>query len=259
MKSGKFLFLSFALIVTVFRFGETVRADLNAQEIVNRYNSASGGTSLLYTYSSTGNEVTISQRSGYNFVDTSAYAQGVTGNSTYYKAFCVEPTGGVSTSMEAKLNYANGKSQTSDGYALSLGAAYLYKEFAVGTLDGFNYTDSGQRSSDSYALRAAIRTLMGINPISNWSTNTYLSQLLADNPDMDYWKQIYDPGKYYDEIGNYSVFVMNCFMNNGDSNGQDFLYIAKAEGSVPEPTSLLLWGMGSLGLFGIKRSRKHRK
>ncbi|MDR1383987.1 MAG: PEP-CTERM sorting domain-containing protein [Planctomycetaceae bacterium] len=234
------------------------KADLNAQEIVDRFNSASGGELLKFS-SSGSNEAKVSQRSGYGFADTSAYAT-TTGTSTSYQSFCVEPTATTASNMTAELNYANGVSKTSQGFALSLGAAYLYKQFATGNLTGFDYVNTSTRSSNAATLRDALRTLVGISGYGTWSSNAYLLQLLTINSDQTYWTQNYDPNSYYNIIGDYSVFVMNCYTNDaGTSNGQDFLYLANATQQTPgtpEPATIFLWGLGSLGLYGFAARRR---
>jgi hypothetical protein len=257
----KILSLTLATALVSLSFLSQAKADLNAQEIVNQFNSASGGNVLKYSYSSSNNEIKISQRSGYGFADTSAYAA-TTGTSTSYQSFCIEPSGGVTSNMTAELNYANGISQTSQGKTLSLGAAYLYKQFATGNLTGFDYVNASTRSSNAGALRDAIRTLIGITGYATWSSNTYLLQLLTINSDQTYWMQAYNPNSYYNIIGDYSIFVMNCYTNDaGTTNGQDFLYLSNATSTsagTPEPATLLLWCLGSAGICGLT-ARRHAK
>ena len=256
MKTTRFFFLMTILLLATFALTGLAKADMNAQAIVDQYNSASGGTRMQFSYGSN-YELVLSQRSGYGFADTSAYADGITGGSNYYTSFCVEPSQGVATYMSATLNYANNKSTTSSGHSLSVGAAYLYSQYAAGTLGGYSYANTSARSTSNSNLRDAIRGLMGISSF-NWSS-TFASQLLAINSDKSFWTQTYDPNQYYDVIGDYSVFVMTCYNSSG-SAGQDFLYVAKATSSsdTPEPASVLLWGLGSLGFLAARRAKKRR-
>lgn len=257
MKTTQFFSLTTAFLLATLGFAGIANADMNAQSIVNQFNAASGGSTMQFSYGSN-YEIKLTQRAGYGFADTSAYANGVTGGSNYYHTFCVEPTQGVSTNMSATLNYANNKSTTTSGHSLSVGAAYLYSQFAAGTLSGYTYTASSARSTSNSYLRDAIRGLMGVSTM-NWN-NTFANVLLQINSDKSFWSQTYNPNTYYDVIGNYSVFVMTSY-NSGGGAGQDFLYVAKANPSsdVPEPASVLLWGLGSFGVLAARRRAKQRR
>ena len=260
MKSIRCLPLVIALMAVALLPQSFVKAGMNAQAIVDQFNSASGGTKMpfIYGYNYYYNyyEVQLTQY-GSGFADTSAYAQGVTGGSNYYRTFCVQPNVNAYQYMEATLNYVNGTSSTSSGHVLTLGAAYLYSQFAIGELEGYNYTDSTHTTSSSN-LTVAIRALMSITIVNDWAGNPFLKQLFSIENDRNYWTGAYDPNQYYDIIGNYSVFVMNNSEIGGlGRDGQDFLYVACATDSsnVPEPTTLLLWGLSSLGVFGVARKR----
>lgn len=258
MKTKIFFQAIVFLFIAVVATG-VARADMNAQATVDAFNSASGGSQMVFTYSYN-YEVNLTQRSGYSFADTSAYEDGVTGSSNYYRTFCVEPNVGAYTMMGATLNYENGKSTTSSGYSLSVGAAYLYSQFAAGSLEGYTYNNTSARSTSSSNLLSAIRGLMGISTLS-W-TNAFTNYLLTINSDKNFWTQTYDPNQYYDVIGDYSVFVMNCYSSTNGANGQDFLYVASAKDSsdTPEPASVLLWTLGSFGALGAaRRARKQRE
>ncbi|MCL2623674.1 MAG: PEP-CTERM sorting domain-containing protein [Planctomycetaceae bacterium] len=257
MKKIRFLPLAIALCVITMSPQSFVKADMNAQAIVDQFNSASGGSKMQFVYG-TNYEVNLKQYSSSGFADTSAYAPGVTGGSNYFRTFCVQPNVGVYTNMEATLNYVNGKSSTTSGHFLTLGAAYLYSQFATGTLQGYNYAETSARSTSSSNLLTAIRALMSITIVSNWSANPFLNQLLLSNSDRDYWTSAYDPNQYYDIIGNYSVFVMNNNEIGTNRDGQDFLYVVATNPSsdIPEPATLFLWGLGGLGVIGAARRRK---
>lgn len=256
MKTKRFSLLSLAVLIVLIVSHVTAKADLNAQAIVNQFNSATGGNYMHFGHTFSAGAI-AERLSGFGFADTSAYQQGVTAGSDYFLTFCVEPSEYTEPHMSAKLNYANGMSQTTTGKTLTLGAAYLYKMFATGTLSGYDYTGTYQSRYDSYnTMWLALGTLMD-NFQNAWSGNQFLSQLLGVNSSESYWTQAYDPGKYYDIIGDYSVFVMNCYGPEELKDRQDFLYIAKASSSssTPEPATVLLWGLGMLGAFGAVRSK----
>lgn len=240
------------LALTILAFGSgTVYADLNAWDIYNDFNSLNGGQGYRFTTSSdkdiNGNaEFTLVTEQGFNDVDTTAYVLPY-GGVSFFKTFCVEPNASTAGDLVGKLNYDNGTTATSQGFALTLGAAVLYKEYATG-------------NRPTVSLETAIQTLMGIKYLTNWAANPHLLYLLAINSNKSYWTQVYDPGQYYDEIGDYSIFVMNVVTANNGDNRQDFLYIAETNsgGDVPEPTTILLWSLGGMGLAGISRMRKRR-
>ena len=281
MKPIRILSLLTTIMVIAMTGRSFVNADMNAQSIVDKFNNASGGTTMQFMFSmgeglyKTG-EAQVKQI-GSGFADASAYAQSVTGGSDYYRTFCVQPEVSAHQYMEAKLNYVDGKSTTTSGHSLTLGAAYLYTQFATGVLEGYDYTDTtdgGTRVSSSVNLLVAIRACMDITVVSNWAANPFLKQLLLIDDDRENWMGLYDPNQYYDIIGDYSVFVMNNTEIGTGQDGQDFLYLAKTPQTpgepgdpeiteppcpgtdAPEPTTLLLWGLGSLGVFGYAKKRK---
>jgi len=249
--------LAIATMAIAIASQRTVKADMNAQAIVDQFNRASGGTEMMFSYGFR-DEANVSQYGNYGFADTSGYAQGVTGGGNFFRTFCVQPNIIARDHMEATLNYENGRSSTTDGYHLTIGAAYLYSRFAAGTLDGYDYDNISSRSGSSNELLSAIRDLMGIST-ERWTSNEFLSRLLSITNDRNFWTQAYDPNRYYDIIGNYSVFVMNNREIGTGNDGQDFLYMAKTHSSseVPEPATVLLWGL--VGAFqAVKRRRKNK-
>ena len=259
-QTQRFLIPLFALLVAASISG-TSFADLNANDIVSRFNAMNGGTGARFTVTSPDGLNLLTSATGYENVDISAYTTaastgGTTSGNTWFKSFCVEPSVAIGTTSIAKLNYSGGQTKNSSGVALVLGAAYLYKQYATGNLAGFTYPGT---SGVNGTLSNAIRVLLGYTQLTNWSTNTFLNHLLTINSSKTYWTASYDPGKYYNEIGEYSVFVMNMESTTG-INRQDFMYLAKATNSndVPEPASILFWSFTGLGLAGSSWARKRR-
>ena len=168
-----------------------------------------------------------------------------------------------------------GFSQTNEGVYLTLGAAYLYKQFATGELPS-TITDVSARNDLANALRAAMQIIV-LDPYQvenmfyyvnfDWTGNPYTAALLAENPEKNYWLQRYDNTWRYDEIGDYCVFVVN-FDAASDIYSipkGDTLYIAEGmvfrnpdepQPGVPEPAMLLLWTLGSVGALGGRQYRK---
>ena len=255
MKQTQKMWLSLAALLVAVSVSGTVFADVNATAIVDEFNSLNGGAGWKFNWQS-GSVVKLTTTGSNQNVDTSAYVS-TTGGTNWFETFCVEPTGPTTTAMIGKLNYAGGATKNSNGVALNLGAAYLYKMYATGTLSGFNYSGT---STDG-TLATAIRILLGFNTLSNWTTNTFLNVLMQENTDKAYWQGAYDPSKVYNEIGDYSVFIMQVTYASNGTNGQDFLYLAKHEPStdVPEPASILLWSLGGLGIAGSWARKRRMK
>ena len=192
--------------------------------------------------------------------------------SLYYSTFCIAPTTDIMMHAfgVAKLSYVENTTEggmmsiTSEGRALTLGAATLYARFANGTLDNYHYdngtpADIEARSQDAVALRDAIRYFMGVGTIDTLTNKFYLD-LIVENSTLTDWMVTYDPGKYYKEIGDFSVFVMNVWQ--GPEPVQDLLYVAPSVSTpiVPEPATLLLWSIGAIGAAGVAyRKRRFAK
>jgi hypothetical protein len=249
MKTQKFSAL-LAVVFTVICSG-IVRADLTPSEIVSQFNGTNG---WAFTATSLATPRTFTAVNSSHVPNLSAYASGT------LNSFCVNSSIGtvVTTSGGvARLNYdaTTGRTQNASGVALSVGGALLYQQYAAGELP-----DVGTVS----ALAMAIRDLNSVTSISSisWTTG-YYAYLLTINVDKNYWIGNYNVNQYYEEIGNYAVFIMNIWTNGG-TVAQDHLYVAGADysggsGDVPEPATLLLWTLGGVGALGINHYRKRSK
>ena len=256
--------IPFAVLFLMTLASKSVYADLNALEIYNTFKSMNGGQGFRFVPDRLVSPtlVTLTTQTDYQNVDNSAYIAGRGGSvgspsQTFFETFCVAPELLVSSVGLGKLNYneTTGLSKTSEGHTLTLGAAYLYKEYAT-SLTPLGIT--GEVDSMDFAL--AIRALMGIRIVSKWTENVYLNALLDINDSKEYWTKRYQVNQKYSEIGDYCVFVINVTDTDGLGQYQDFLYIAPAEGTpdVPEPVTILLWSLGGMGLFGTSLARKRR-
>ncbi|MCL2349825.1 MAG: hypothetical protein FWC50_16365, partial [Planctomycetaceae bacterium] len=205
----------------------TCFADMNAAGIVTQFNAQNAGKGALFTITGNyGYEKGINIAAGTPVPNLNAYVQGNTAGTTSFESFCVESSQALSSATSyGVLNYANNKTTNSTGTSLNLGVAKLYKDFATGTLANYAY-GTGSRSTSATDLQTAIWALLGMTT-ANWSTNTFLNGLLAINSSQAYWQQAYDPNQFYNEIGNYSIFVMQITTTAGAAV-QDFLYITPA-------------------------------
>ena len=275
-----------AAVLSGNAFADTVTGiSLNAQAIVDAFNGMNNGTGFNY-------HVTNPVNAGIQFLSDVSMGNGSTqtpNTSAYYYSYHNPfPSDGYFNNTASfisldvgnnvpmgwgtiygKLNYNNGTSMTHYGNTLKIGAAYLYQLLA--TTDGIN-----RYGTDGAELAAAIRFLVG-QPYfyeeyyTDWD-NPYLQMLLGINDDRDYWASDYNPDAYYEEIGNYSIFIMNAegppaqiAMRGMDMMPyyayKDYIYIAEAANpygptTVPEPATLLIAGIGIAGLTAARRLRK---
>jgi len=273
-------------------------SSMDAQNTVNAFNGANGGAGYLFnvgpqtqftgiagytganggavTMTSTGDAINTG---AYNPLNASAFTTMQLGSGPRAADFAYN--NGKLTAGLAKLNYdaVNHTTSTSAGTALNVGAAYLYKVFATTDMG-----DSFPGLADRELITGAVRFLMGDvttinvwngNPMANWydtvtvswDTNPYLQSLLSINSDKSYWESFYDPNAYYDEIGDYSIFVLNGILAEYDTPGgniigwdfgYDFLYITPAmrQSAVPEPASLSVLALGGLMLLRRRSALK---
>ena len=257
MKHNKLLW-NLLVVTLLLAFAQSsVYAELNANEIYTTFNSTNGNQGFRFTYSVTSNGfVALTTQPGFAHVNFDAYMYGTTGGDDFFTTLCVEPDVAVVSLGLGLLNYdtVNGISQTTLGQVLSLGAAFLYKQYATGEL-----VVSSQ--ADMAAYYAAMQVLMGNTTGVSWGSNPYLSSLLDRTSDNSYWMNVYKPAQSYTEIGNFCVFVMEVTDSSMSGNSQNFLYISsgnKPPFPVPEPATLLFWSLG-LGLGGSWWVRQRRR
>ena len=263
---NKQYWIPIAAVFILIAAGASAFADLNAQAIVSAFNNlnptqpaAQQGYNFTYFAQAGGNSMQVT--TGRDRANLTAYTSTFASDgNNYFRSFCVETLESISngTNYIGKLNLqADGRTKTTEsGTYLSLGAAYLYKEFAT----QLNPLGAGNMNATLItAMQDAIHMTMGL---ASWnSSNTYIQRLMAQNNSQSYWMQDYYTTREYAEIGSYSVFVMNVTTLSGAA-AQDQIYIARASvvppGVVPEPATMLLWSIGGMGLVGSSWARQRR-
>jgi len=164
-----------------------------------------------------------------------------------FQTFCVERNESISASTTYDVTFNN--VTVFSGKPLTIGAAYLYQEFATGTLPYYNYADSpaGSRTGSNntphgtaFELQRAISYFMGEYPYDPY--NFYMGAFgvvpLPGNPFGLYTGtqvqilNLWAPGQPHDPAHAY----------------QDVLIL-----TVPEPATFALAGLGAVALLAFRR------
>jgi hypothetical protein len=164
-------------------------------------------------------------------VNLQGYAS-TTAGANWFQTFCIERTETFSpnTTYEVQLNNNAIYNNTSGGSdPISMGTAWLYSQFAKGTLNNYDYTYGTGRIGSATTLQLALWWLEGEANTGDQSANIFITAI----PDAA-WRGF---NSTVAANGAFGVKAMNLFdvgkLNNYDFRHQDMLVV------VPEPTTVL--------------------
>jgi len=239
---------------------DTVTLYLNGNSDYISQLKAYGGefTAVTGAYSTSSNTTTVANLEKLGYVANTITAASTTYGNTEagFDTFCLQEN----VSFHAGTQYYYSLSNTLPP-ALTVGAAWLYYEFATGSLSSFAYT-GGSAATDAAELQDAIWYLQGETPYNQYygngtiTTDPYL--ILAE----DKFSDSLTDARAADSLGGWGVEVMNL---NTQSNGlgtaiQDQLILTGTtptnSGGTPVPdggATLCFLGSAFAGLAFIRR------
>lgn len=173
---------------------------------------------------------------------------------TYYQTFCIEHNeiinkGDYYASIAPYAINGGVGGATDNKDAISIGTAYLYSQFARGTLDGYNYIPGSGRQTSAGKLQEAFWWLENEISLVSPGNNEFILQA---------WNALYLGQKFDDTLlradsdGAYGVRALNIWNDKYDPTEPDQTQLTL----VPEPGTLLMIGASLMGLALIRRRKR---
>jgi len=163
----------------------------------------------------------------------------------YFQTFCIEYSEefspGTSYPVDTGYNALYGHVGAAPGTPVTIGTAWLYSQFAAGTLSGYNYTYGSGRTTSANQLQQAIWYLQG----EGGSFNGYVT--LAEANVANAWAAA---------NGAFGVYALNL----GDPGRAQAQLVIDDPAPVPEPTTMLAGAMLLLpfGASAVRRLGRNR-
>lgn len=195
-------------------------------------------TRIAGHYSGSGGEFTVY---GYTNLTNDGYAGPAknVANAQSFQTFCVESNEYTTNPTSFVVNSAAVAGGSGGGTPdpLSVGTAWLYSQFALGVLSGYDYTGGSGRSASAGLLQNA---LWYLEDEASGSANVFTALAVSAFGSLV-------NAKADAAVGAYGVYVLNAYDAQG-AKAQDFLYRVPDGGA-----TLSLLGGALLGLAALRR------
>ncbi|HEX3718229.1 MAG TPA: hypothetical protein VH595_09685 [Verrucomicrobiae bacterium] len=176
-----------------------------------------------------------------------------------FETFCVQASVDFSPNTTYTYTLSDYDSQ---GRALSEGAAYLYYEFGLGQLAGYNYANAAIRKADAGELQAALWALQGGQSYAGFPS-------LATDPFYELATNTLGSAATNADNGVYDVEILQMWNANGTA-AQNQLVLLDPPSSVPDGAStggmlafvcagLIVWAKRGTPALASVRTRRRKQ
>jgi len=164
----------------------------------------------------------------------------------------VDFTPGTTYNLGLSLNVL-GSVNPKSPIPLSVGAAYLYQQFALGTLAGYNYTSASTRLTDAGLLQAALWYFEGGQSYSGFPSGGTGNQYYTDA--LNYVEGLgYGASELTTAVtseGEFGVEIMNLTATSGGGAAQNQLVFLGGGSGLTDQDPPVPDGGATLALLGL--------